>query len=94
MTVTGPTGSARLCFKKICDIAGETLKCGGNIKESPDWLCNMCPMHYYIDDDDYRYDENTGCYVKDMVKHFDWIDNDFYLVAERNAENGEHEPHT
>lgn len=46
----------------------------------------MCPMHYNVYDlDD---EESTECRIKDMKKHLDWIDNDFYLVVERNAENG------
>lgn len=80
------TKSAKLCFKGICDIVGDKLKCGGNTKESPEWLCKMCPMHYNVYDlDD---EESTECRIKDMKKHLDWIDNDFYLVVERNAENG------
>lgn len=81
------TRSARLCFKGICDTVRDKLKCGGNTKESPEWLCKMCPMHYNVYDlDD---EESTECRIKDMEKHLDWIDNDFYLVVERNAENGE-----
>lgn len=80
------TKSAKLCFKGICDIVRDKLKCGGNTKESPEWLCKMCPMHYNVYDlDD---EESTECRIKDMKKHLDWIDNDFYLVVERNAENG------
>lgn len=80
------TKSAKLCFKGICDIVRDKLKCGGNTKESPEWLCKMCPMHYNVYDlDD---EESTECRIKDMKKHLDWIDNDFHLVVERNAENG------
>lgn len=87
MTVVKPTKSARLCFKGICDIVGDKLRCGGNTKESPVWLCSMCPMHYNVYDlDD---EESTECRIKDMEKHLDWIDNDFSLVTERNIENGE-----
>ena len=81
--INEPTRGARLCFKGICDIVRDKLKCGGNTKESPEWLCKMCPMHYNVYDlDD---EESTECRIKDMKKHLDWIDNDFYLVAERNA---------
>ena len=81
--INEPTRGARLCFKGICDIVRDKLKCGGNTKESPEWLCKMCPMHYNVYDlDD---EESTECRIKDMEKHLDWIDNDFYLVAERNA---------
>lgn len=85
--INEPTRGAKLCFKGICDIVRDKLKCGGNTKESPEWLCKMCPMHYNVYDlDD---EEFTECRIKDMEKRLDWIDNDFYLVVERNAENGE-----
>ena len=85
--INEPTRGAKLCFKGICDIVRDKLKCGGNTKESPEWLCKMCPMHYNVYDlDD---EESTECRIKDMEKHLDWIDNDFYLVVKRNAENGE-----
>lgn len=82
-----PTDGARLCLKVILGKLQGSLKCCGHIEESPDWLCNMCPMHYNTYDlDD---EESTECRIKDMEKHLDWIDNDFYLVVERNAEEGE-----
>lgn len=73
-----PTDGARMCLKSMLDKIQESIKCCGHIEESPDWLCSFCRMHYFIDDD-YWDGESTGCYIKDMVKHLDWIDNDVYL---------------
>ena len=79
-----PTDGARLCLKVTLGKLQGSLKCCGHIEESPDWLCSYCCMYYFIDDD-YWDGESTGCWIKDMIKHLDWIDNDFYLVTERNA---------